>query len=102
MSLTKADMISKLFDQVGLNKRESQEIVDGFFNTIKKTLVAKEEVKISGFGKFRILDKKARPGRNPKTGEEVIIAPRSVVSFSCSHKLREHLTEAMKTKKKKR
>ena len=93
MSLTKADMISKLFDQFGINKREAKELIDCFFETIKVSLENGEDVKVTGFGKFHILKKGRRPGRNPKTGEEVIIEPRSVVSFYCSQRLRAQITE---------
>jgi len=93
MALTKADMVSSLFQQVGLNKRESKAIVSDFFEIIKDNIADCENVKLSGFGKFHVLHKSARPGRNPKSGEEVEIEPRSVVSFKCSNLVKARLTD---------
>ena len=88
MALTKADIAEKLFDDLGLNKREAKEIVELFFEEIKSSLESGEQVKISGFGKFELRDKSARPGRNPKTGEEIPITPRRVVTFRTGQKLK--------------
>ncbi|HLS05966.1 MAG TPA: integration host factor subunit alpha [Wenzhouxiangella sp.] len=88
MSLTKADLASALFDEVGLNKREAKEFVDAWFETIGSTLESGEPVKISGFGNFQLRDKRERPGRNPKTGEEIPISARRVVTFRPGQKLR--------------
>jgi integration host factor subunit alpha len=88
VALTKADIAEKLFDDLGLNKREAKEIVELFFEEIKSSLESGEQVKISGFGKFELRDKSARPGRNPKTGEEIPITPRRVVTFRTGQKLK--------------
>lgn len=88
MALTKADFSEKLFDELGLNKREAKEMVELFFEEIKGSLESGEEVKLSGFGKFELRDKSPRPGRNPKTGEEVAITARRVVTFRSGQKLK--------------
>ena len=88
MSLTKAEIANRLFDEVGLNKREAKEFVDAYFETIKAALENGENVKLSGFGNFQLRDKKERPGRNPKTGEEIPISARRVVTFRPGQKLR--------------
>lgn len=90
-TLTKADMAEHLFTQLGLNKREAKELVDLFFEEIKLALEENEAVKISGFGNFELRDKRQRPGRNPKTGEEVPISARRVVTFRPGQKLRERV-----------
>ncbi len=88
MALTKADIAERLFDDLGLNKREAKEIVELFFEEIKNSLESGEQVKLSGFGKFELRDKSGRPGRNPKTGEEIPITPRRVVTFRTGQKLK--------------
>jgi integration host factor subunit alpha len=88
MALTKADFAEKLFDELGLNKREAKDLVELFFEEIKESLERGEEVKLSGFGKFELRDKTSRPGRNPKTGEEVAITARRVVTFRAGQKLK--------------
>jgi len=88
VALTKADIAEKLFEDLGLNKREAKEIVELFFEEIKHSLESGEQVKISGFGKFELRDKNGRPGRNPKTGEEIPITPRRVVTFRTGQKLK--------------
>jgi integration host factor subunit alpha len=88
VALTKADIAERLFEELGLNKREAKEIVELFFDEIKKSLENGEQVKISGFGKFELRDKNGRPGRNPKTGEEIPITPRRVVTFRTGQKLK--------------
>lgn len=88
MSLTKADLASALFDEVGLNKREAKEFVDSWFETIRQALEEGDHVKLSGFGNFQLRDKNQRPGRNPKTGEEIPISARRVVTFKPGQKLR--------------
>ena len=87
-ALTKAEMADVLFDQVGLNKRESKEMVDAFFDELRACLVRGEMVKLSGFGNFQLRDKPSRPGRNPKTGESIPISARRVVTFHASQKLK--------------
>jgi len=88
VALTKADIAEKLFEDLGLNKREAKEIVELFFEEIKGALETGEQVKLSGFGKFELRDKSGRPGRNPKTGEEIPITPRRVVTFRTGQKLK--------------
>ena len=88
MSLTKADIADRLFEEVGLNKREAKEFVDAYFEVIKEALEGGENVKLSGFGNFQLRDKNPRPGRNPKTGEEIPISARRVVTFRPGQKLR--------------
>lgn len=90
-TLTKADMAEQLFMELGLNKREAKELVDLFFEEIRQSLESSEPVKISGFGNFDLRDKRQRPGRNPKTGEEVPISARRVVTFKPGQKLRERV-----------
>ncbi|MCW8885048.1 MAG: integration host factor subunit alpha [Motiliproteus sp.] len=88
-SLTKADMAERLFDVLGLNKREAKEMVETFFDEVRGCLADNEQVKLSGFGNFDLRDKRQRPGRNPKTGEEVPISARRVVTFRPGQKLKE-------------
>ena len=88
MALTKAEMAEKLFDDLGLNKREAKEMVEGFFDEIRDSLSSNDQVKMSGFGNFDLRDKKQRPGRNPKTGEEIPISARRVVTFRPGQKLK--------------
>jgi len=88
-SLTKAEMSERLFDEIGLNKRESKDMVESFFDEIRSCLSENEQVKLSGFGNFDLRDKRERPGRNPKTGEEVPISARRVVTFRPGQKLKE-------------
>lgn len=88
MTLTKAELADLLFNKVGLNKREAKDMVEAFFEEIRAKLEASEDVKLSGFGNFQLRDKPQRPGRNPKTGEEVAISARRVVTFHPSSKLK--------------
>ncbi len=87
-TLTKAELAELLFDRIGLNKRESKDIVEAFFDLLHEALVKGTEVKLSGFGNFSIREKGSRPGRNPRTGESVPIKARNVVTFHSSHKLK--------------
>ena len=87
-ALTKADMAERLFEELGLNKREAKEIVEQFFEEIRLSLEQNEQVKLSGYGNFDLRDKKQRPGRNPKTGEEIPIKARRVVTFHSGQKLK--------------
>ena len=91
MALTKADMAERLFNELGLNKREAKEIVELFFEEIRMALESNEHVKLSGFGNFDLRDKKQRPGRNPKTGEEIPISARRVVTFKPGQKLKQQV-----------
>ncbi len=88
MALTKADMAEHLFEELGLNKREAKEVVESFFEEIRSALEQGEQVKLSGFGNFDLREKKQRPGRNPKTGEEIPITARRVVTFRPGQKLK--------------
>lgn len=88
MALTKADMAEKLFDDLGLNKREAKELVEAFFEEVRASLELGQQVKLSGFGNFDLRDKSTRPGRNPKTGEEIPICARRVVTFRPGQKLK--------------
>lgn len=90
-ALTKAQLAELLFDQIGLNKRESKDMIDAFFDLIAQRLVDGQDVKISGFGNFQIRTKAPRPGRNPRTGEAIPIQARRVVTFHASSKLKEQI-----------
>ena len=87
-ALTKSEMAERLFEELGLNKREAKEIVELFFEEVRSSLEANEQVKLSGFGNFDLRDKSQRPGRNPKTGEEIPITARRVVTFRPGQKLK--------------
>jgi integration host factor subunit alpha len=87
-TLTKAELAELLFERLGLNKRESKDMVEAFFDIIHATLVSGRDVKMSGFGNFNIRRKAPRPGRNPRTGEAIPIKARNVVTFHASHKLK--------------
>ena len=88
MALTKAAMAEMLFEELGLNKREAKELVERFFEQVKLALESGHDVKLSGFGNFQLRDKSQRPGRNPKTGEEIPISARRVVTFRPGQKLK--------------
>ncbi len=87
-SLTKADLAEMLYEELGFNKREAKELVELFFEEIRTSLESNEHVKLSGFGNFDLRDKTSRPGRNPKTGEEIPISARRVVTFRPGQKLK--------------
>lgn len=87
-TLTKAELVELLFEQVGLNKREAKDIVEAFFAEIGDALERGETVKLTGFGNFQLRDKVSRPGRNPRTGVEVNIPAHRVVTFQPSQKLK--------------
>ena len=93
MALTKAEIIDSIQDQFGFPKNKSSEMFESFLEIIKQTLENGEDVMISGFGKFCVNEKRERRGRNPKTGESVMIAPRRVITFKCSPKLKNELSE---------
>jgi integration host factor subunit alpha len=88
MTLTKIGIAQELFDTVGLNKREAKDLVEIFFEEIRGALEEGDSVKLSGFGNFELRDKAQRPGRNPKTGEEIPISARRVVTFRPGQKLK--------------
>ena len=87
-TLTKAELAEMLFDRLGLNKRESKDMVEAFFEIVHGTLVQGQDVKLSGFGNFNVRRKAPRPGRNPRTGESIPIKARQVVTFHPSLKLK--------------
>ena len=93
MTLTKADLSETLFNKVGLNKSEAKEMVEAFFEEIKASLESGDNVKLSGFGNFDLRTKAERPGRNPKTGKEIPIKARRVVTFHASQKLKTSVEE---------
>lgn len=92
-ALTKADMVDRLFDELGLNKREAKELVEQFFEELSQALADGQFIKLSGFGNFELRDKRQRPGRNPKTGEEIPISARRVVTFRPGQKLKQRVDE---------
>ena len=94
-SLTKADLAENLVDSVGLAKKDAKDLVEGFFDVIRESLVEREQVKLSGFGNFEVREKRQRPGRNPKTGEEIPITARTVVTFRPGQKLKSKVENYM-------
>ncbi|MBK9186032.1 MAG: integration host factor subunit alpha [Moraxellaceae bacterium] len=96
-ALTKAEMVEHLFNELGLNKQEAKELVDIFFEEIRLALENNQPVKLSGFGNFDLRDKRQRPGRNPKTGEEIPITARRVVTFKAGQKLRQRVDAYART-----
>lgn len=93
MALTKADMVEKLIADVGLHRKDAKDLVEEFFETIKTALVQGAPIKLSGFGNFDLRDKRQRPGRNPKTGEEIPVSARRVVTFKAGQKLKARVEE---------
>ncbi len=93
ITLTKADMVEHLFEELGLNKREAKDLVELFFEEIRDALETGKNVKLSGFGNFMLRDKTQRPGRNPKTGEEIPVTARRVVTFRPGQKLKRRVEE---------
>ena len=90
-TITKADLADYLFEKVGLNKREAKEFVDLFFEELRSALISEESIKLTGFGNFDVRNKSERPGRNPKTGQEIPVTARKVVTFHASQKLKERM-----------
>lgn len=90
-TVTKAELVEVIFRDLGLNKREAKELVEQFFEEMTNALASGEPVKLSGFGNFELSDKGRRPGRNPKTGEEIPITARRVVSFKAGQKLKQRV-----------
>lgn len=101
MTLTKAELAKYLDEQIGLTHREAQEIIELFFQNISDALINARQVKLSGFGNFELNDKDERPGRNPRTGEEVAISARRVVTFHCGQKLKARVEKYAGTESKK-
>jgi len=93
MTLTKTDIVDSVIDQIGFTRKQSIETVETLLEIIKSTLESGEDVLISGFGKFRVRDKTKRHGRNPATGDDMMLRPRRVVTFKCSGKLRERVNK---------
>jgi integration host factor subunit alpha len=91
MTLTKAQIVEAVQNQIGFPKTRSSEVVETLLEIIKKTLESGEDVLVSGFGKFCVKEKRARRGRNPSTGEDMMLEPRKVVTFKCSGKLRDRI-----------
>ncbi|MGA7145837.1 MAG: integration host factor subunit alpha [Desulfobacterales bacterium] len=91
MTLTKIQIVESVQNQTGFSKNKSSEIVETFLEIIKSTLASEEDVMISGFGKFCVKEKNERKGRNPATGEDLMLEPRKVVTFKCSGKLRDRI-----------
>lgn len=95
-TLTRMDLGEAVFREVGLSRNESSELVEAVLDHVSNALVSGENVKISSFGTFSLRDKKARIGRNPKTGEEVPITPRRVLTFRPSHLMKDRVSEGNK------
>ena len=93
MTLTKIQIVESVHNQTGFPKKESSEIVETLLEIIKSTLESGEDVLVSGFGKFCVKEKKERKGRNPATGEDIMLKPRKVVTFNCSGKLRDRINK---------
>ena len=91
MTITEDSLVEMVHNEIGLNKREAKELIESFFEQIKKSLEEGNDIKLSGFGNFNLRDKAPRPGRNPKTGEEVTISSRRVVTFKSGLKLKSKL-----------
>jgi len=94
-SLTKADLAENLVDAIGLSKKDAKDLVEGFFEVVRHSLVERQQVKLSGFGNFEVREKSQRPGRNPKTGEEIPITARTVVTFRPGQKLKSKVEDYM-------
>jgi integration host factor subunit alpha len=95
MTVTKMELANLLFDELGLNKREAKEFVELFFEEIRSALENGDNVKFSGFGSFSVRDKSQRPGRNPKTGEEIPVSARRVVTYKASQKIKDRVADSM-------
>lgn len=94
-SLTKADLAENLVDSIGLSKKDAKDLVEGFFDVVRQSLIERQQVKLSGFGNFEVREKSQRPGRNPKTGEEIPITARTVVTFRPGQKLKSKVEDYM-------
>ncbi|BET97061.1 integration host factor subunit alpha [Enterobacter hormaechei] len=95
MALTKAEMSENLFEKLGISKRDAKDLVEMFFEEVRRSLENGEQVKLSGFGNFDLRDKNQRPGRNPKTGEDIPITARRVVTFRPGQKLKNRVEKAL-------
>ena len=92
-TLTKAELAAMLFEQLGVNKREAKDFIDEFFELITQQVAQGKDVKISGFGNFQVRTKQARPGRNPRTGEPVMVEARRAVTFHASNSLKTEINQ---------
>ncbi len=92
--MTKADIVERIYERVGFSKKEAAEVVESIFETMKTRLEAGEKVKISGFGNFVINEKRPRKGRNPQTGDEIVISGRCVLTFKPSQVLKRTINMA--------
>ena len=97
MTVTKMELANILFDELGLNKREAKEFVELFFEEIRTALENGDNVKFSGFGSFSVRDKPQRPGRNPRTGEEIPVSARRVVTYKASQRIKDWVAGSVKT-----
>jgi integration host factor subunit alpha len=97
MALTKAEMAEHLFEKLGINKRDAKDLVETFFEEVREELESGEQVKLSGFGNFDLRQKNERPGRNPKTGEDIPIKARRVVTFRPGQKLKSRVESSKPT-----
>jgi integration host factor subunit alpha len=88
MTMTKADIVERIYEQVGFSKKEATEIVESIFEVVKRRLEQGEKVKVSGFGNFVVNEKRPRKGRNPQTGDEIVITGRRVLTFKASQVLK--------------
>jgi len=95
-TVTKADIVERVYEKIGFSKKEASELVEMVFKTLKDRLAKGEKVKISGFGKFEVREKKSRVGRNPQTGEKITITARKVLNFSPSQVLKTMLNDEVK------
>jgi len=97
MVLTKAVLSDHLYEELGFNKQEAKDFIDMFFEEMRQNLESGNEIKISGFGNFKLRDKNQRPGRNPRTGEVIPVSARRVVTFKAGQKLKHRVDEFSKT-----
>jgi integration host factor subunit alpha len=98
-ALSKANLVDSLVEELNLDKQDAKTLVDGFFEGIRQNLFVGKNVKLSGFGNFILRDKSSRPGRNPKTGEEIPVSARRVVTFRAGMKLKETVHSFTKKEK---
>jgi len=93
MALTKKDIVEQVYNELGFPRNQSVEIVESLLEIIKATLESGDDLLVSGFGKFTVRDKQERKGRNPATGDDLMLKPRRIVTFKCSGKLRDKVNK---------
>jgi integration host factor subunit alpha len=93
MAVTKADIVQSIMDQIGFTKNQSSEVTETLLEVIKRTLASGEDVLVSGFGKFCVNEKAQRKGRNPATGDAMMLRPRRIVTFKCSGRLKKKINK---------